>query len=76
MQSARAIGFVPERTYPVIIPSIHIPLDIIARSLGSERLESMSLGDLRSFVVREFLVFFVMSMIGIDLCSVSRCHFW
>lgn len=56
----------------VVLP-IHIPLDIVTRSFGSEGFESMGLGDLGSLVVGLLLVFLVMSVIRVDLIVVSVC---
>jgi hypothetical protein len=56
-----------KHAYPVIISAIHIPFDVIARSFRCEGFESVRICDLRSLFVGEFLVFFVVPMIGIDL---------
>ena len=49
-----------------IVLSIHIPLDLISFSFGRKRLETMRCGNSSAFVVCFFLVFLVVSMIGVD----------
>ena len=72
LRSASAID-VCHVIYPIIVPSIHIPLYVVARSLGSKRLEPVALRDLGTLVVCHLLMFFIMAVIGIDLRCMSRC---
>ena len=62
-------------TYVEIIPSIDIPLDVIAWPLWRKRLEPMRLADLGPFIVRSPFMLLVMSMIRVELFLVSDCFF-
>ena len=52
-----------ERTYPAIIPSIHIPLNIIPGRSGAKEWKRCDSKNPRLLLVGDFLVLFVMSMI-------------
>jgi hypothetical protein len=54
-------------TYPAVISSINVPLDVIRRALRCKGLEPMALADVRPFSVGGFLAFFVMPVVWIEL---------
>lgn len=55
--------------YPIVIPPIDIPLDVIPISLRSKRPEPMTLRDFRAELVRLLLVLLVVTVIGVEQVS-------
>ena len=54
------------RDSPEVVQRIDIPLEVVVLADGSERLESVGLGDSGSLVVRLLLVLFIVAMVGVE----------
>ena len=49
-----------------VVTSVDVPLDVVAFSFGGKGLEAMRLSDLGTFIVCGLLMFFIVTVIGID----------
>ena len=66
-QQFAAMGNIKSYTNPVVVSSIHIPLDIIGRAFRRKGLEAMAVTNFCSFLICGLLVFFVMPVVWIKL---------
>lgn len=56
-----------ESAYPVVIPSVHIPLNVVVVALRRKRLESVAVCNAGSLVVCLLFVLLVVTVVAIDL---------
>ena len=67
MSEVAAVGNMGSSTNPVVIASIHIPLDIIERTFRCKGLEAMAVANLCSLLVCGFLILFIMTVVWVEL---------